>query len=105
MGFPYPGHLRTVVRRTVPIWVLGRPLLLLLLFLATRDPAVALHPTPATRVVLVGVTSLLVWWDRKRAHELLLQANLGANPGWFWAASLLTATGADVTFQALLALA
>ncbi len=51
----------------------------------------------------MALAAFLVWWDRRRAHELLLPANLGAWPGWFWTASLLTALVLDVGVQALLA--
>lgn len=73
--------------------------------LLTRAEAIALvlHPLWATRVLLAALAAFLVWWDRRRAHELLLPANLGAWPGWFWAASLLTALVLDVVVQALLA--
>lgn len=65
--------------------------------------ALALHPGWAMRAVLVALAAFLVWWDRWRAHELLLPANLGAWPGWFWTASLLTAMVLDAGVQALLA--
>jgi hypothetical protein len=37
-----------------------------------------------------------------RSHELLLHADLGASPGWCWAASLLTACAMDAAVQALI---
>jgi hypothetical protein len=65
--------------------------------------ALALHPLWVSRAILVALAAFLVWWDRRRAHELLLPANLGAWPGWFWTASLLAALVLDAGVQALLA--
>ncbi len=65
--------------------------------------AEVLYPAWPTRILLVAFTAFLVWWDRRRAHELLLPANLGAWPGWFWIASLLAALVVDIAVQALLA--
>jgi hypothetical protein len=90
-GFPYPPYLWLVVRQSALLWALARMLVALVLLKATGDLSVALHPGLSTRVFVVVVTSLLVWWDRRRTHELLLHAVLGASPGWFWIASLLTA--------------
>lgn len=64
--------------------------------------AAVLHPLWAMRIVLVALAAVGVWFDRSRAHELLLPANLGAWPGWFWSASLLTALVLDVVVQTLL---
>jgi hypothetical protein len=83
------------------IWLLVRVLILVLLA-ATADISVALHPGWTTRAFLVVATALLVWWDRMRSHELLLHADLGASPGWCWAASLLTACAMDAAVQALI---
>lgn len=65
--------------------------------------AQALHPGRAARAVLVVLAAVLVWWDRRRFHELLLPDNLGAWPGWFWTASLLAALATDLAAQTLLA--
>jgi hypothetical protein len=75
------------------MWTLVR---LMVAFLAPGQPA---WPT---RILVIACTAFLVWWDRRRSHELLLHANLGASPGWFWAASLLTATVLDGALQTLL---
>jgi hypothetical protein len=83
------------------IWLLVRVLIALVLFLASEDASAPLHPGSTTRAFLVAVTALLVWWDRRRSHELILHAELGASPGWFWAASLLTACAMDLALQAL----
>jgi hypothetical protein len=101
LGLPYPPYLWLVVRQSALLWVLARVLILVLLT-ATADVSVALHPGWTTRAFLVVVTALLVWWDRRRSHELLLHAVLGASPGWFWAASLLTACAMDAAVQALI---
>lgn len=111
LRLPYPPYLRNVVRRSVGIWLLVRMAYIGVLMAAAASDllplaegvALALHPLRATRAVLVALAAFLVWWDRMRAHELLLPANLGAWPGWFWTASLLTALVLDVVIQALLA--
>ena len=100
VGFPYPRYLWTVVCQSALVWVLARLLFFVLLWLVAGLP-IALAPTLTTRVFLVALTAFLVWWDRRRAHELLLPANLGAWSGWFWAASLFTASLLDLTLQAL----
>lgn len=100
LGFPYPPYLRRVVRRSARLWMLLR--LVGLVLGAVGDLPGALHPPWTTHASLVALTAVLVWWDRRRAHELLLHANLGARPGWFWAASILTATVLDAATQALL---
>lgn len=101
LGLPYPPYLWLVVRQSMVIWLLVRVLILLLLAAAT-DVSIAPHPGFTTRAFLVVVTALLVWWDRRRSHELILHAELGASPGWFWAASLLTACAMDLAIQALI---
>jgi hypothetical protein len=102
LGLPYPPYLWLVVRQSALLWVLARLLISLVLFLATMDDSAALHPGWITRAFLVLATALLVWWDRRRSHELLLHSVLGASPGWFWAASLLTACAMDAAVQALI---
>lgn len=102
LGFPSPSYLWKVVLQSARLWVLARLLIFAILWLATGDPTIGLFPTWTTRAFVVAVTGLLVWWDRKRSHELLLHANLGASPGWFWAAALLTASVLDVAVQLLL---
>ena len=64
--------------------------------------AAALHPGWVIRAVLVALSAFLVWWDRRRSHELLLPANLGAWSGWFWGVSVLAALVLDVVLQTLL---
>jgi hypothetical protein len=102
--FPYPPYLWKVVRQSALLWVLARLTYSVIFWLATDDLAVALHPNWITRIFLIAVAAFLVWWDRKRAHEVLLPANLGAAPEWFWTASLLAALVLDVTLQTLLRL-
>lgn len=110
--FPYPLYLLVVVRRTVGIWLLARiaygvVLLAGMAFFNLIPSAevidLVLHPAWPARALLVALGAGLVWWDRKRFHELLLPANLGAWSGWFWTASLLTALVLDVAIQTLLA--
>lgn len=112
LRFPYPPYLWTVVRRSVALWVLVRCGYVVVLLIGAASSgllalaeaiALALHPILATRVVLVALAATLVWWDRWRAHELLLPANLGAWSGWFWIASLLAALSADLVLQTLFA--
>jgi hypothetical protein len=108
---PYPPYLWQVIRRSAGIWLLVRIAYVGLMAAAAAvglvPPAefipLILHPTWATRAFLVALAAVLVWWDRRRSHELLLPANLGAWPGWFWTASLLTALALDVGLQTLLA--
>lgn len=109
---PYPPYLWKVIRRSVGIWLLARSAYVVVLvtgaaFFGLLPPAeviaLVLHPLWATRAVLVALAAVGVWWDRRRFHELLLPANLGAWPGWFWTASLLTALALDVVVQTLLA--
>ncbi|HEX6371381.1 MAG TPA: hypothetical protein VF006_20860 [Longimicrobium sp.] len=108
---PYPPYLWKVVRRSVGIWLLVRSAYVVVFmagaaFLGLLTPAeviaLVLHPPWATRAVLVALAAVAVWWDRRRSHELLLHANLGAWPGWFWTASLLTALVLDVGVQTVL---
>lgn len=108
---PYPPYLWKVVRRSVGIWLLVRSAYVLVLMAAAmfgllpfdEGIAAALHPLGPARVVLVALAAVGVWWDRRRSHELLLPANLGAWPGWFWSASLLTGLVLDVGIQTVLA--
>jgi hypothetical protein len=111
IGLPYPPYLRKVIRRSMGIWLLVRTAYVGVLLAAgafgllpfADGVALVLHPLRVTRMVLVALAAFFVWWDRMRAHELLLPANLGARPGWFWAASLLTALVLDGVIQTLLA--
>lgn len=110
---PYPPYLRTVIRRSVAIWLLVR-IAYVISFMAVAaflrgilSPAeiiaLVLHPPWATRLGLVAFAAVLVWWDRKLANELLLPANLGVWPGWYWTASLLSAQVLDVAVQSVIA--
>lgn len=111
LRLPYPPYLWKVVRGSAGLWPLVRIAYVGVLMAAAASgllpvaEAIALvqHPLWATRIVLVVLTAVLVWGDRSRAHELILPANLGAWPGWFWIASLLTALVMDVAVQAVLA--
>jgi hypothetical protein len=111
LRLPYPPYLRKVVRRSAGMWLLVRIAYVMVLVagagLFGLPPAeviaLALHPVWAGRVVLVALAAFLVWWDRRRSRELLLPANLGAWPGWFWTASLLAALVLDLGVQTLLA--
>jgi hypothetical protein len=91
MRLPYPPYLWKIVRQSAILWILVR----LLTF--------ALHPAWITHVSLVALVACLVWWDRRRSHEMLLPANLGAPSGWFWAASIITATVLSIATATLLA--
>ncbi|MQA92677.1 MAG: hypothetical protein GEU90_21050 [Gemmatimonas sp.] len=111
IGLPYPRYLGTVIRRSVLVWLLVRITYVVVLMAGVlsfgllslpEGISAGLHPAWTIRVFLVMVAAFLVWWDRRRSHELLLHANLGAAPGWFWTASLLTALVLDVAIQAIL---
>lgn len=112
LRLPYPPYLRKVIRRAVGMWILIRIAYVFVVMAAMmfaliefeQGIAAALHPHGAMRAVLVAMAAVLVWWDRRRSHELLLPANLGAWPGWFWTASLLTGLALDVMVQTALAL-
>lgn len=110
--FPYPPYLLKVIRRSLGTWLLVRSAYagallgtagMLNILPPAEVVALALHPSWATRGVLMALAAGMVWWDRRRSHELLLPANLGAWPGWFWTASLLAALVLDVGVQALVA--
>lgn len=112
LGLPHPPYLLRVIRRSAGLWLLVRCGYVVVLAVAasssdllTPAEAVAsgLQPNVVTRAVLVAVAAFLVWWDRKRAGELLLHANLGARPVWFWAAAILTASVLDIVVQTLVA--
>lgn len=111
LRLPYPPYLWKVIRRSAGIWLLVRSvyaglmasMALFGLLPFVEGIALALHPFWATRAMLVATAAVLVWWDRRRSHELLLPTDLGVWPGWFWTASLLTALVLDVVLQALLA--
>ena len=100
-GIPYPPYLRRIVRRAAVMYLLIRCTLLFVLALE-GDVEGALHPTVGMRGIMIAVAVFLVWWDRRRAGERLLHANLGARPGWFLTAALLTAWVLDLIVAALL---
>jgi hypothetical protein len=109
---PYPPYLWKLIRRSVGLWLLVRSFYVVALMAGVvffnllpfaEGVALVLHPGWTTRGVLVALATGMVWWDRRRSHELLLPANLGAWPGWFWTTSMLSALVADVAVQALLA--
>lgn len=110
IGLPYPPYLWKVTRRSLVMWLLVRSAYAFVLMAAVmfgllppaEGIARALHPGWGVRTALVALAAVAVWWDRGRAHELLLPANLGAWPGWFWTASLLTGLVLDVVVQTLL---
>lgn len=108
---PYPPYLWQVTRRSLGIWVLVRSAYVVVLLVGVaffgllpfaEGTTLALHPALATRAMLIVLSAVLVWWDRRRSQELLLPANMGAWSGWFWTASLLAALILDVALQALL---
>jgi hypothetical protein len=111
LRLPYPSYLWKVVRRSVVMWLLVRIAYAGVIMAAVayglippEGIAEVLHPVWPTRILLVALTAFFVWWDRRRAHELLLPANLGAWAGWFWTGSLLAALVVDVAVQAVLGL-
>ncbi|HET8654496.1 MAG TPA: hypothetical protein VFL93_03095 [Longimicrobiaceae bacterium] len=89
LRLPYPGYLAVVVRRSAVTWLLVRLFCFIVLGVILSDFSASVRqPT-------WGVPALLVWLDRRRFHELLLHANLGASELWFWAASLATVFALD----------
>lgn len=100
-GLPYPPYLWKVACRSALVWVPVRIAAFIVMWWADGFSA-ALHPVGGARAGIVVLTAYAVWWDRRIARELLLPANLGARPVWFWAASLLAAAAMDVVVQALL---
>lgn len=100
---PYPPHLWAVVRQSALIWLLLRAALFLLMWLEA-GAAAALHPSAGARLLLIGLTAVLVALERRRTRALLLTANLGVTERWFRAAALLAAAVLDGVAQALLAL-
>lgn len=107
---PYPPYHWKVIRRSAGMWLLVRIAYVFVLMAvvvfgllpSAEGTALAIHPLWVTRVLLVALTAVFVWLDRRRSHELLLPANLGAWPGWFWTASLLTGLVLDMAVQTLL---
>lgn len=103
---PYPPYLWTVIRRTAGIWLLLRLVIGMMFLGVVPFPdgiAMALHPSLLTRAAIASLAAVLVWWDRRRSHELLLSANLGTRPIWFWTASLITALVLELVTYALIA--
>jgi hypothetical protein len=108
---PYPPYLWKLIRRSAGIWLLVRSAYAVVLMVGVASfnllplaegIGLVLHPGWAMRGVLVALATGMVWWDRCRSLELLLPANLGAWPGWFWTTSLLSALAMDVAIQTLL---
>jgi hypothetical protein len=110
LRLPYPPYLWKVVRGSVVMWLLARVayagLMAALELFGLLPPdegiALALHPGWPARGALVTLAAGLVWWDRRRAHELLLHDNMGAWRGWFWTASLLAGLVLDAGIQTVL---
>ncbi len=109
LRFPYPPYLREVIGRSVALWVAVRIMYVVVLLVGAASMArgealgFALNPAWPTRMLLVALVASLVWWDRRRSHELLLPANLGTAPAWFVVASLATGAVLDVSVQHVLA--
>lgn len=108
---PYPPLLLRVLRTSAVIWLLVRSAYVLLLLVGMGTSGVvgegvsaALQPSGLSRILLVALTAVLVWLDRRRAHEHLLPANFGVSPLWFWSASLLAAAVLDLGTHAILGL-
>ena len=107
---PYPPLLVRTARSSVLIWLLVRIVYALVLIVGAAlfgvfsvDQAMqsALLPIPASRLLLVVVTAVLVQVDRTRAHEGLLQANFGVSAWWFTATSVFAAGLTDFAVQSL----
>ena len=95
LRLPYPGYLWRLARMSAVMWLVVRVGVVVFLGLGLRmGPAALLQPT-------YGVPALLVWIDRKRSHEQLLHANLGASELWFWALSLAVVLLLDFAATAL----
>ena len=111
MKLPYPPCLLRLLRSSMLVWFMTRATYALVLifgvlffrFLSLEEGIQsALHPPGLLRLLLVGLTAVLVHLDRRRTHEHLLQANFGVPAVWFSATSLVAAGLADLTVQALL---
>ncbi len=79
------------------IWALLR----LVLIAIVGSPADALYPPLPTEVGLLAITVFLVWLDRKRSRETILQANMGVSQLRLSTVSLLTATALELMLQAI----
>lgn len=107
--FPYPPLVVRVLRTSAAVWLLARLAYVVVLVVAVyffglpsdEGISAALHPTPLSRGVLVAVTAVLVWLDRRRSHEHLLQANFGVSPLWSATASIVAAGVMDVGVHSL----
>lgn len=97
LRLPYPGYVWKIFRITAVLWLLLRLMstVFLVLVLDVEGSVAASQPS-------LGLPALLVWIDRKRSHEQLLHANLGAWEGWFWVVSLFLALGLDAVVYLLL---
>ena len=96
LKLPDPGYLRTVLWKSAGMWLMIRLLLFAFFFFVFQvGMSAVLQPT-------WGLPALLVWMDRRRSHEQLLHANLGASEVWFWSVSLLTVFTLDAAATALL---
>lgn len=110
LKIPYPPLLLRVIRISVAFWLLARVAYVLVLLVGVlffellsvgEGIEAALHPVWPSRVLLVALSSFLVWLHRRTGHEHLLQADFGVASVWFGTASLLSAGAADLTVQAL----
>jgi sterol desaturase/sphingolipid hydroxylase (fatty acid hydroxylase superfamily) len=108
---PYPRYLWILSQRSVLLWLLVRITYVVVLMVGVmlfgllplpEGISAALQPPLSARITFIATTAILVWWERRRAHEVLLPANLGASPGWFWTASLVTVSVLDMAIQAIL---
>jgi hypothetical protein len=75
--------------------------MVLFILLAGGGGGATLRPSFSTRLALVAFTVAIVWFDRRRAREELLTANLGGSPVWIWALSAGVAITLDLATQAI----
>ena len=77
VGFPYPVYVRRILVRTCVMWVLVKlfiPMVCTVFGIST--------PMAALLLPSLGIPALLVFVDRVRAGERLLNASLGASEWW-----------------------
>jgi hypothetical protein len=108
---PHPSLLLHTFRASVLVWLLARVAYVLVIMVgadafgfvaAEQAMAAAMNPVWPSRLLLVAITVVLVHIDRMRAHEPLLQANLGGPGTWFLATSFLAAGMTDLAVQQLM---
>lgn len=88
---PYPPYLRTLIIRTVLIWLMIQMMVAFAMLMGGHhDRMLGFRLVPT-----FGLPAILGWLDRKFAHEDLLYDNLGVPPFWFWTLFLAMSVALD----------